>query len=278
MGAQRSYERLERVTRRWWFYLLLFVTLFFVPSYSSLEGFIMNERASEIVAEVISRSLRPYKPFMPALHIIIILLVVAVLVYGNRVGRLFTVFIGVNYLLIAFLQNTAMTEKYGLGIITVNVIWFSIIGLLWLCDAKIRRTDYTFRRQPLWRYWVVPLAVLAFWSPDNPWDFNPIYLLTSDAPLAFCLMTPIYLSIFYLLHPRVNIPALRVTSFIGTLLGIFNIGICFMMWGSEGLYHGFIHIPLLALSLCCFYHLLKRHEKHKMLRLVKWPLTGHPQQ
>jgi len=39
--------------------------------------------------------------------------------------------------------------------------------------------------------------------------------------------------------------------FIGTLLGIFNIGIGFMMRGSEGLYHGLIHIPLPALSLCC---------------------------
>ena len=252
MKAQRSYEKLERITRKWWFYLPLFVILFFVPPYSSLAGFIMNERTGEIVAEILSHSLRPYKQFMPALHIIIILLVVAVLVYGNRVRRLFTAFIGVNYLLIAFLQNTAMTEKYGLGIITVNVVWFSIIGLLWLWDAKIGRTDYTLRRQPLWRYWVAPLAVLAFWSPDNPWDFNPIYFLTSDAPLAFCLMTPIYLSIFYLLHSRVNLPALRVTSFIGTLLGIFNIGIGFMIWGSEGLYHGFIHVSLLVLSLCSF--------------------------
>jgi hypothetical protein len=252
MKSQKGYERLERITRKWWLYLILLAILFIVPPYSSATGFIMNERTSELVAEVLSHSLEPYKPFMPFLHIIVILFIIAVLVYGNRFGKSFTAFVGINYILIAFLQNTAITEKYGLGIITVNIIWFSIIGLLWLQDAKVGKTDYTFHRQPLWKYWVAPLAVLAFWSPDKPWNFNPIYLLTSDAPLAFCLMTPIYISIFYLLHPRVNLPALRVTSFIGTILGISNIGIGFYNMGSESLYHGFIHIPLLALSLYCF--------------------------
>ncbi len=70
-------------------------------------------------------------------------------------------------------------------------------------------------------------------------------------------MTPIYLSIFYLLCPRINLPAIRVTSFIGALLGIFNTGIGFMIWGSEGLYHGFIHMPLLIISLCCFIQSIK---------------------
>jgi len=252
MKAQKSNKRLEWITRKWWLYLLLFALLFFIPPYSSATGLIMNERSSEVVVEVLTQSLRPYKPFMPFLHIIVILFIATVLVYGNRVGKFFTAFVGINYLLIAFLQNIAITEKYGLGIITVNLIWFSLISLLWLRDVKVRKTDYTFRKQPLWKYWVVPFAVLAFWSPDKPWDFNLIYLLTSDAPLAFCLMTPVYLSIFYLLYPRINLPALRVTSFIGIMLGIFNIGIGFMIWGSEGLYHGFIHVPLLALSLCCF--------------------------
>ena len=252
MKTQKSYEILERITRKWWLYLLLFAILFFVPPYSSTSGFIMNEKTSEFITEILTQSLKPYKPFMPILHIIVILLIAILLIYGHRIGKFFTVFVGINYLLIAFLQNTAITEKYGLGIITVNIIWFSIIGLLWLWDLKLRKTDYTFNRQPFWKYWVVPLAVLAFWSPDKPWDFNPIYLLTSDSPLAFCLMTPIYLSIFYFLRPRINLPALRITSFIGTILGIFNIGIGFIIGNNEGLYHGFIHVPLLVLSLCCF--------------------------
>jgi hypothetical protein len=250
--AQKSCWRLEQITRKWWLYLLLFAILFFVPPYSSAAGFIMDEKSSEVVAEVLTQSLKPYRPFTPFLHIIVILFVAAVLVYGDRFGRFFTAFVGINYLIIAFLQNVAITEKYGLGIITVNLIWFPLISLLWLHDVKVGKTDYTFHMQPLWKYWVVPLAVLAFWSPDKPWDFNPIYLLTSDAPLAFCLITPVYLSIFYLLYPKVNLPALRVTSFIGAILGIFNIVIGFMIWGSEGLYHGFIHVPLLTLSLCCF--------------------------
>jgi hypothetical protein len=265
MKASKSCERLERMTRKWWLYLLILASYFLVPPYSSAAGFVIDEGAGEVVAEVLIQSLKPYKPFMPVLHIIVTSLIAAVLVYGNRVGKFFSAFVGINYLLIAFLQNTAIIGKYGLGILTVNITWFFIIGLLWLRDVKVRETDYTFHRQPWWKYWVIPLAVLAFWSPDRPWDFDPIYLLTSDSPLAFCLMTPIYLSMFYLLHPRVNLPALRVTSFIGALIGIFNMGIGFIIGGSEGLYHGFIHVPLLTLSLSCFILSAKEDERKHII-------------
>jgi len=52
----------------------------------------MDERTSEVVAEVLNQSLKPYKPFMPVLHTVIILLIAAVLVYGNRVRKLFYCF------------------------------------------------------------------------------------------------------------------------------------------------------------------------------------------
>jgi hypothetical protein len=94
MRTLRSYGRLEDLTGRWWFYLLLLYIYFFAPPYSSTAGFI-TEGASELVAEVLSRSLKPYKPFMPTLHIVVILLIAALLVYGSRVRKLFTAFMGV---------------------------------------------------------------------------------------------------------------------------------------------------------------------------------------
>jgi len=82
-----SYENLERITRRWWFYLLLLALLFFDPSYSSVAGFVMNERTGELISEILRHALKPYKPHMPVLHVVVILLVAAVLIYGNRVGK-----------------------------------------------------------------------------------------------------------------------------------------------------------------------------------------------
>jgi hypothetical protein len=72
---------------------VLTLHLFLCSPYSSTTGFI-TERASELVAGVLSQSLKPYKPFMPTLHIIVILLVTALLVYGSRVRKLFTAFMG----------------------------------------------------------------------------------------------------------------------------------------------------------------------------------------
>jgi hypothetical protein len=53
-------------------------------------------------------------------------------------------------------------------------------------------------------------------------DFNPVYLLTSGAGLAFCMMTPVYLAILTVYHPRVNLPVLRVTSLVGVIIGLGN--------------------------------------------------------
>jgi hypothetical protein len=89
MKARKSCERLERTTRKWWLYLLILASYFLVPPYSSAAGFIIDERAGEVVAKVLIQSLKPYKPFMPVLHIIVTSLIAAVLVYGNRVGKFF---------------------------------------------------------------------------------------------------------------------------------------------------------------------------------------------
>jgi hypothetical protein len=250
---EKIFKTLEWLTRRWWFYLLLFIIPFFIPFYTATGH--APQEVGNVINEVLIHALIPFRPFMPALKIIVALSIIALFIYGNRIGKIFTLFMGVNFFTIAFVQSIAVTEKFGLAIITPNLIWFSIVGLFWLWEAKLGKTDFTFYKQPLWKYWVIPLAILAFWAPLTPWNFNPIYLLTSDSPLAFCLMAPIYLAIFSFVYPKVNFPALRVTSFIGSCIGIFNMAGVFIGWG---LYHGFIHIPLLAISLYCFVISIRR--------------------
>jgi len=197
---------------------------------------------------VLRHSLKPYEWLAPLFHISTIILVVCLLLLRDRMTRIFSAYVSANFFFIAFAQSIAVTEKYGLGILVGGVACFSTVGIFWVWETIAKKNNFTVQRIPLWKYWVVPLALLAFWTPAKP-DFNPLYLLTSYYGLAFCLTTPVILAILSFYHPRVNISTLRVTSFMGTLLGILNISGIFM--GADVWISGVLHVPLLAISVYC---------------------------
>lgn len=246
--------RLEEITRKRVFYAIFIFVVLLPPITTPLYGF---SQSYAILGEVLKNSLKPYMFLMPIASVILLLMIVGVVVYGNRFGRVFSAFVGVNYVLIIVLQNTGMTPSYGYAILLNNLVWIAIVALVWFVEAMVQKTDYTFERLPWWRYWVVPLSIIAFWAQySDPWNYHPILLLTSEAPLSFCFVTPIFLALLTLLYPRVNMPVMRVTSFLGIIMGIFN-----MMGGLAGVFivdlltgtHAmFTHMPLLLISLYCF--------------------------
>jgi len=247
-------RKLELITRKWWFFLI-FIFIQFIPPYTS-KGYEWSEMGM-VNLEIISNSLvgtctAPY----PIFKIIPIILVISIIFLRNRVSRPFSVYVAITYVLFAFLQSIAVTEKYGLGIVTINVIMFLLIALFWFWEAIVRKNDFPLQKRPLWKYWVVPLAFLAFWYPANPNtlmpDFNPIFLITNTAGLTFCMMTPVYLAVLILYHPRVNIATLRVTSLVGIIIGLYNINVNFFMLPSELWWNGVLHIPLLSISIYAF--------------------------
>jgi hypothetical protein len=223
----------------------------FLPPYAS-KGFEWSE-IGWITGEVLSGSLvLSYSQLYPIFKVIPIVLVISIILLGNRVTRLFSVYVGITYVLFAFLQNVAWTETYGLGVITVNIIMFDLVAAFWFWEALVKRNDLTPREKATWKYWMIPLVFLAFWYPANPStllpDFDPIYLLTNVAGLTFCLMTPMYLTILTLYYPRVNIATLRVTSLVGAIIGFYNILTNFIMFPTLLWWNGVLHIPLMTIS------------------------------
>ena len=54
------YERLERLTRKWWFYVVLYLIPSFIPPYSLKKGFITGPeigKSDGLNLEVLARSL-----------------------------------------------------------------------------------------------------------------------------------------------------------------------------------------------------------------------------
>jgi hypothetical protein len=98
-------------------------------------------------------------------NIVALALLVSLCVWGNKVARVFALYAGLNYILFALLQGVTITDRYGVAIVTGNVIVMLLVAFTWLWEAVVMKGDYSLRGVRRTRLWVVPLVLLAFWYP-----------------------------------------------------------------------------------------------------------------
>jgi hypothetical protein len=242
--------KLDLMTRKRWFFLF-FILLQFVPPYAS-KGYELPEWGF-VVGDIMRHGfIFSCSQLYPIFKVIPIILIISIIFLKNKVVRAFSIYGGITYILFAFLQLIGISEKYGLGIMVSTLIMFLIVATFWFWEVIAKENDFTPRKKPAWKYWVAPLAFLAFWFPLTPdtlmLDFNPAYLVTNSAGLAFCMMTPVYLAILSLYYQRVNMVTLRVTSLVGVIIAFYNM---LNFLSPKGWWLGILHIPLLTISIFC---------------------------
>ena len=245
-------QKMEKVILKWWYYLgfvlLVVVTL---PLNITSNNWSLADQMT-IVREILSNSLlREVRFAYLPIQLLTILIILLLIIFKNRVGRLFCIYAGITFFFQAVLQNVAITEKYGLMIGTVNVILFPLVGLTWFLEAKSGKTDFGFRSKNLLAYWAVPLALFAFWAPNNLAHFLKFdlkWLVTSGTTFGFCLMVPVYLAILFISYPRVNRVTMNVTAVAGLIIAFGKFWI-FMENPAVRYWHGIIHLPLLLTSI-----------------------------
>ncbi|MDO8123189.1 MAG: hypothetical protein Q6364_02270 [Candidatus Hermodarchaeota archaeon] len=189
------------------------------------------------------------------LHILTLVLVLLLIVYGQRLGRFVSAYFGVLFVFYAVTQNIALLPTYGLTILLGNLVLLAILGVFWFWEAFRPQNEYVFHRLPWWRYWPIPFLVLAFWFPYGAGllpDFNPLLLLASDFGVTFCATAPLVIALLTWSYPRVNRRLYYVTCFLGALIGIFNLLAPITMPGYT-LWMLFLHTPLIFIS---FYGLI----------------------
>jgi len=244
---------LDRLTRKWWLYIL-FLLLFFLPSYA--ERSYDLRQSSDLVGEVLSNPIiNTHQILGPIAKLIPVFLIPAVFITGNKARRLFNIYVAILYLVIALFQNSAITESHGLVVLTGNLILILVVSLVWMWEVAAERNDFSPRKLPLWKWWVAPVVLLPFLAPVNSTslspDFNLVRMLSNSSGLTFCFMTPVILAVLSLFHPTVNLPVLRVSSFVGIMFGAINMLMWFVMkpWGW---WMGVLHIPLVVVLLYTF--------------------------
>jgi hypothetical protein len=252
------------LTERKWFYpvvYFLLIVLSMWPPYTEVAYDPRNTQ--DVILNILMVSTMPYHAWGWIFHLAT-LGVIALSLWKPKIGgRAIAAYFGMNYLVIAALQTNATTEKYGYALQTGALVASGLLGLLWLWVAWKDRLHVSWKDVPAWRWVLLPLALLVFWSPlafDGArviFDFNPLLLLTSpDYGLAYCFMTPVFLFLLILAWPQVDGFAFRVTAFNALLYGLFNLTHWF---NPDMLVMGVMHLPLLLTALIAL--LLPRFSK-----------------
>jgi hypothetical protein len=240
---------IKTIAHRGWL-LAPILALQLIPPYSS-QGYSLLEWPavnSYILTHPVKHSFAALYPIFQATPLALVALV---LLAGNRVRRIFSVYAALSYVAIAFLQSISISDRYGLGICVANLLTFLILAGMWFWETMFPKNHFSAPKQPAWKYWAVVLALAPFWEPVNPKtllpDFNPVYILTSGAGLSFCLVTPLYLAILTLYFPDVNRSILTFTGFVGIIMSLGNMALEFVIYPVYW-WIGVLHIPLFIIS------------------------------
>jgi hypothetical protein len=248
----------KHLTSRRWFYPAVYGLLIVISMLPPITQVPYDPRdTQDVIMNILMVSILPYRSWGWVFHVATLAVVALAVLRPQVAGRVMAAYFGINYLLIAALQTNAVTEKYGFAVQTGALVATVLLGALWLWVAWRDKLQASFEGVPSWRWALLPLALLVFWSPiavegDRvvP-NFDPILLLTSpDYGLAYCFVTPVFLFLLILFYPRVDALALRATAFNGLLYGLLNLTHWF---NPDMVWMGVLHIPLLVMPLAALF-------------------------
>lgn len=247
------YDKLELLTRKRIFYLLLMLIPVILPPITTTGlGYLLDVSDFSIyVASALFDYKTIYAHWMPILHLAILLVLLGLIIFRQRAGRMFAAFVVANFTFTILTQTTVVTQKYGVVILTELFLWYIIVAALWIWEVGLQKTDFSFEGG-LRPWWLLPLAVIAFWDPDQAWNLSLSFFVHGFAPSAFCMISPIYLCVLMFAYPRVNLPLLRVQSFTGLIVGFLSLFISLIQSPSEAIYWILLHTPLILISFYAF--------------------------
>lgn len=200
---------------------------------------------------VLRESLVPYLWLAPVFHLATIVLVILLWKLKTKAVKYFYAYLAVNFVFIAFAQNITFNEKFGFVIISNNLLHILLVGILWIPAIFRHENEFEPVKLEKWRFWAVPLAILAFWVPmtvlGQP-DFNPLLFLTSEYGLAFCFTAPVMIYILTLYYPTIYKPAYRFLCIVGTYIGLLNLSGPLIISGYP-LWVAILHVPLFTISI-----------------------------
>ncbi len=258
MDVESLSRVMDRLTSNRRFYVLLYVLGFLILQPYASKGYSWQEMWS-VIKEVVVYNAIIYRLVDLAwpsalLHVFALALITAVVIWGDKAAKIFNIYTFVVYLMIAVGQGVGISERYGLIILTGNVILTLLVAFSWGWECLVGRNKFRRKFFTPKHLWLVPLAAWAYWSPPEPFKLDPSYLLIGYFGVSYCFTTPVILTLMILYYPDVNKPVMRLTAFLGLIFSLYNVvpPLIYLALGTyvmEAIWRGTIlHLPLLTTS------------------------------
>lgn len=129
-----------RVDRRFLFVLVAVALCTFLPPITSVP--FQQQETPSVIKEVIIQTSLAYQWLSPVTHISTVILLILLYRYGSKVGRVTDAYFSLLFLFFAFGQNIAVTENYGLSVITGNLVMVLVTGLFWVWEVYKPLNEY----------------------------------------------------------------------------------------------------------------------------------------
>lgn len=256
-------EKLEKISDKWWFAIILIVAQSVLLPFASRNFDFAN--IGQIISVTLSNAFQTHFGNLNILfQSLSLMMFILLIVFKNKMKDIFNVYVALSYTAFAFIQNIALTDTYGISIVTVNLAMFLFVAYVWIRETLQPKNVYGFKNFQ-WKYlWMIILSLFAYLCPfDNHghFDLNPLHFFVKNSATAFCLATPAFLTILTLNLPKINLTTYRITAIIGFIIGCYNMAPFF---NPRTIYVGFMHLPLLTISLYCIilsYRMPSKAEK-----------------
>lgn len=256
ISEEKTQQFFERVTRQWWFALLIPLCSL-IPPIVQKNGFAYTDFAKWFgtIGFIGSNNFTSlFLPYSVLFNSIAMMMFALVFVLKNKFSRFFSIYVALMMLFFAVTQNTSVTQEYGLGIITFSYVIAPVLAGIWFWEATVNKNVFAFPPKiTIWRISALAFAFFAFWNPINPStigpDFNPVYLLTNASSTMLCTFTPMVLAILFLYYPNINSAALRITGLTGVTIGFWQMLTDFVIFPARLWWVGVLHLPIFLLSL-----------------------------
>ena len=148
-----------------WFLVVMFIMAFILPPYAA-KDFVAQNIGNIVNATLSNSFVRNLLPYSTLFQIVVLIFFVGLFFFKNRVGKAFTIFVGISYSVYALVQNIAITDQFGLSMILSNIILCLMTSFVWLSDVRSNKNSYTFNNFNKKNAWLIIVALFCLWSMD----------------------------------------------------------------------------------------------------------------
>jgi len=128
------------LTKKWWFYILILI-LFFLPSYSTKP--VNPQEISLLIIEVLKNPfIHIFEVAYPILKVLFIIAIIFLIILKEKISYYFTIYITILLFIISIFQNMGLTETYGFSAIIGNIIIQMVVVIFWVLELFIKKIGF----------------------------------------------------------------------------------------------------------------------------------------